>query len=259
MRSGSRRSDGERRTVGMADIRGRRGRRGPGVRRVARRPARRTATSATSSRRGGTTVKIRDGLMDVKALLAVERERAPAVAPRAQGRVPDRRRSDPRRVGGAAAAGARARARGLHGGAARGRADRAGHRRPRRGGPQASRALRDRRLHLGAHRRRRRRPDDPDDRGRDGGSGARRRRRPDARPRRLPQHRVPARARRAARRRRRPGTRSSTPARTRSSSTWRNATASGFRTLVDRAELTRLGEGLEAGGVGDGGRARAHA
>ena len=77
-----------------------------------------------------------------------------------------------------------------------------GDRRARRRGPQAPGPLRDRRLHVGAHRRRRRWPDDPDDRRRDRGSGAGARCGPDAGSRGLPQHRVPARPRRAARRRR---------------------------------------------------------
>ena len=225
MRAGSRRSGWQAAHGGNGARSGRAPR--PGPRRSTDRPP--TGTADSDERyllsAGGTTVKIRDGLMDVKALLAVDAQRAPAVAARPQGRLPDRRRRGSRGVGGAAAPGARPRARDLHGGAARGRADRAGHRRARRRGPQAPGALRDRRLHLGAHRRHRRRPDHADDRGRDGGSGAgdRGRRGRWASPTTSTPRtrRVSPRCSTACRR----GTRSSTPARTRSSSTWRNGTA----------------------------------
>ena len=110
-------------------------------------------------------------------------------------------------------------------------------------------ALPRRRLHGRADRAERRRRDDPDHR--------RRVARPDARLGDRPQ----ARARRPPQRERRPWaqgahrvrlarTRSSTSARTRSSSTSASGTPTGrCDTVVDRAEITRLGEGLaETGG-----------
>ena len=113
-------------------------------------------------------------------------------------------------------------------------------------GPQAARPLHDRRLHGRGRRRGGGRPSHADDRDRVGGCGRRRR----GRPRRSASAATSTRATRAASRR------SSTPSPTRyavidvgtnsvkfhvgerdADGTW--------RTIVDRAEVTRLGEGLE--------------
>ena len=87
---------------------------------------------------------------------------------------------------------------------------------------------------------------DADDRGRVGGPGAGDRRRARARPRRAPERLRRPRAQGARRLRRAALRGRSTSARTRSSSTSASgAPTATWRTIVDRAEVTRLGEGLD--------------
>ena len=113
-------------------------------------------------------------------------------------------------------------------------------------GPQAARPLHRRRLQLGVHRRHGRWSPRPDDR-----RSSPRTRRPSSLPsdrsasNGYRQHELPARARRRSGERRRRASPSSTSARTRSSSISASGTptAPGIR-VVDRAEVTRLGEGL---------------
>ena len=187
--------DGKRCTVGMAHVRGGRSRREPRRSRVARPTGTAESDETYLLSAGGTTVKIRDGLMDVKALLAVDANGLQQWRPVLKVAFPidgARRCARCGRPCGSPAPAARARD--LHGRAAR-RPSSTGPGTGVRavGGPQASRALRDRRLH------RRRSPtssptasptrtiaiesEDP---------ALVDRRRPDGGPRRLRQHRVPA-------------------------------------------------------------------
>ena len=125
--------------------------------------------------------------------------------------------------------------------------------------PQAPRPVRRQRLHLGGDGRGDRRARRPDDRHRVPGRRGGRRGGPPGRSRGLRQHELSARGWPLSSTGDRPATPSSTSARTRSSSTSASATRrTAWHRIVDRAEVTRLGEGLVARRRHRAGRAGAH-
>ena len=199
---------------------------------------------------GGDNVKVRDDLMDIKVLREVDADGLERWEPVMKAGVPAVRRRRRRRSLEALRARrpAPSSATSYTLDAVRSTSS------PRDGAvraverPQAPGPLHGRRLHVRGDRRRRRRPRDADDRDRVRGRGGGRRRGPVGRPGRLPQHELPAglaalldgapAALRGDRRRHQLG---QVPRR-------RARRRGGWRPVVDRAEVTRLGEGLQERG-----------